>query len=93
MVGALKALGVKLEEKWDEGIMIVEGCGGRFPVEVRDSSTAAGQHACGVCVAHAVKCVDVYQYIGRVLAALVPSTQRQISTSLISWQCCSGHLM
>lgn len=35
MVGALKALGIKLEEKWEEGIMVVEGCGGRFPVEVR----------------------------------------------------------
>lgn len=33
MVGALKALGIKLEERWEEGIMVVEGCGGRFPVE------------------------------------------------------------
>jgi 3-phosphoshikimate 1-carboxyvinyltransferase len=34
MVGALKALGIKLEEKWEEGVMVVEGCGGRFPVQV-----------------------------------------------------------
>lgn len=33
MVGALKALGIKLEERWEEGVMIVEGCGGRFPAE------------------------------------------------------------
>lgn len=33
MVGALKALGVKLEERWEEGVMVVEGCGGRFPSE------------------------------------------------------------
>lgn len=30
MVGALKELGVKLEERWEEGIMVVHGCGGRF---------------------------------------------------------------
>lgn len=35
MVGALKALGVKLEERWEAGEMVVHGCGGRFPVEVR----------------------------------------------------------
>jgi 3-phosphoshikimate 1-carboxyvinyltransferase len=33
MVGALKALGIQLEERWDQGEMIVHGCGGRFPVE------------------------------------------------------------
>lgn len=33
MVGALKTLGIELEEKWDEGIMVVKGCGGRFKVE------------------------------------------------------------
>lgn len=31
MVGALKALGVKLEERWEVGEMVVHGCGGRFP--------------------------------------------------------------
>jgi 3-phosphoshikimate 1-carboxyvinyltransferase len=31
MVGALKALGIKLEERWAEGEMTVHGCGGRFP--------------------------------------------------------------
>jgi 3-phosphoshikimate 1-carboxyvinyltransferase len=35
MAGALKALGIKLEENWEEGVMVVHGCGGRFPVEVR----------------------------------------------------------
>ncbi|KAJ9525691.1 hypothetical protein QJQ45_003504 [Haematococcus lacustris] len=30
MVGALKALGVQLEERWDRGEMLVQGCGGRF---------------------------------------------------------------
>jgi 3-phosphoshikimate 1-carboxyvinyltransferase len=35
MAGALKALGIKLEENWEEGIMTVHGCGGRFPAEVR----------------------------------------------------------
>jgi hypothetical protein len=35
MAGALKALGVKLEENWEAGEMVVHGCGGRFPVEVR----------------------------------------------------------
>jgi hypothetical protein len=34
MAGALKALGIKLEENWEEGVMVVHGCGGRFPVEV-----------------------------------------------------------
>lgn len=33
MVGALKALGVKLEERWEQGEMVVHGCGGRFPSE------------------------------------------------------------
>lgn len=37
MVGALKDLGVQLEEKWDEGVMIVHGCGGRFPSQVGQS--------------------------------------------------------
>jgi len=31
MVGALKALGIKLEERWEVGEMTVHGCGGRFP--------------------------------------------------------------
>jgi hypothetical protein len=35
MAGALKALGVKLEENWEQGLMTVHGCGGRFPAEVR----------------------------------------------------------
>jgi hypothetical protein len=39
MVGALKALGVTLEERWEVGEMVVHGCGGRFPVEVRGSAT------------------------------------------------------
>jgi len=33
MVGALKVLGIQLEEKWEEGVMVVHGCGGRFKVE------------------------------------------------------------
>eukprot|EP00879_Flechtneria_rotunda_P026414 GHRR01028163.1.p1 GENE.GHRR01028163.1~~GHRR01028163.1.p1 ORF type:complete len:260 (+),score=87.16 GHRR01028163.1:78-857(+) len=33
MVGALKALGIQMEEKWEEGVMVVQGCGGKFPVE------------------------------------------------------------
>lgn len=36
MAGALKALGIKLEESWEEGVMVVHGCAGRFPVEVGD---------------------------------------------------------
>jgi 3-phosphoshikimate 1-carboxyvinyltransferase len=35
MVGALKALGIKLEERWEAGEMVVHGCGGRFPSQVR----------------------------------------------------------
>jgi 3-phosphoshikimate 1-carboxyvinyltransferase len=31
MVGALKVLGIKLEERWEKGEMVVTGCGGRFP--------------------------------------------------------------
>lgn len=34
MAGALKALGIKLEENWEEGVMVVHGCGGRFPADV-----------------------------------------------------------
>lgn len=34
MAGALKALGVELEERWEEGEMVVHGCGGRFPSQV-----------------------------------------------------------
>lgn len=30
MVGALKALNVQLEERWEVGEMVVHGCGGRF---------------------------------------------------------------
>uniref|UniRef100_A0A383V5Z1 3-phosphoshikimate 1-carboxyvinyltransferase n=1 Tax=Tetradesmus obliquus TaxID=3088 RepID=A0A383V5Z1_TETOB len=33
MAGALKALGIKLEENWEEGVMVVHGCGGRFPAD------------------------------------------------------------
>lgn len=33
MAGALKSLGIKLEERWEIGEMVVHGCGGRFPVE------------------------------------------------------------
>ena len=33
MVGALKALGIQLEERWERCEMVVHGCGGRFPVE------------------------------------------------------------
>lgn len=31
MAGALKVLGIKLEESWDTGEMVVHGCGGIFP--------------------------------------------------------------
>ena len=31
MAGALKVLGVTLEERWEMGEMVVHGCGGRFP--------------------------------------------------------------
>jgi 5-enolpyruvylshikimate-3-phosphate synthase len=31
MAGALKALGVELDERWELGEMTVKGCGGRFP--------------------------------------------------------------
>ena len=33
MVGALKDLGVELEEDWEALKLTVKGCGGRFPVE------------------------------------------------------------
>lgn len=33
MVGALKDLGIKLEEDWQNDKILVHGCGGRFPVE------------------------------------------------------------
>ena len=33
MVGALKDLGIKLEEDWRNDKILVHGCGGRFPVE------------------------------------------------------------
>lgn len=33
MVGALKALGVELEERWEQCEMVVHGCGGRFPAQ------------------------------------------------------------
>ena len=32
MVGALKDLGIKLEEDWQNDKILVHGCGGRFPV-------------------------------------------------------------
>ncbi|BDA45168.1 3-phosphoshikimate 1-carboxyvinyltransferase, chloroplastic [Coccomyxa sp. Obi] len=33
MVSALKALGIHLEERWEQSEMVVHGCNGRFPVE------------------------------------------------------------
>jgi len=33
MVGALKVLGIQLEENWEAGEMVVHGCGGAFPVQ------------------------------------------------------------
>ncbi len=33
MVGALKDLGIKLEEDWQNDKITVHGCAGRFPVE------------------------------------------------------------
>lgn len=33
MVQALKTLGIKLEEDWDNSRIVVHGCGGKFPVE------------------------------------------------------------
>jgi hypothetical protein len=36
MAGALKTLGVGLEEDWPGRRMTVQGCGGRFPVEGAD---------------------------------------------------------
>ena len=42
MVGALKVLGIQLEEKWEEGVMLVHGCGGRFKVEVRGQEREGG---------------------------------------------------
>lgn len=33
MVGALKDLGIKLEEDWQNDKILVHGCGGRFPVK------------------------------------------------------------
>lgn len=43
MVGALKALGIQLEERWEQGEMVVTGCGGRFPVEVRGGGSSNGR--------------------------------------------------
>ena len=40
MVGALKALGIQLEERWECCEMVVHGCGGRFPAEGGSSSLA-----------------------------------------------------
>ena len=31
MVGALKVLGVQLEEDWESSRLVVTGCAGRFP--------------------------------------------------------------
>ena len=36
MVGALKALGVQLEEDWEHDRLVVQGCGGRFPSQGGD---------------------------------------------------------
>ena len=33
MVGALKALGIELEERWEQCEMVVHGCGGKFPAQ------------------------------------------------------------
>lgn len=33
MVGALKVLGIQLEERWEKGEMVVTGCGGNFPTQ------------------------------------------------------------
>ncbi len=33
MVSALKALGIQLEERWEQAEMVVHGCGGTFPIE------------------------------------------------------------
>lgn len=33
MVGALKALGLELEERWEQCEMVVHGCAGRFPAQ------------------------------------------------------------
>ena len=33
MVGALKALGIELEERWEQCEMVVHGCAGRFPAQ------------------------------------------------------------
>lgn len=33
MVGALKALGIELEERWEQCEMVVHGCGGRLPAQ------------------------------------------------------------
>jgi 3-phosphoshikimate 1-carboxyvinyltransferase len=33
MVEALKALGVQLEERWEESEMVVHGCAGCFPAQ------------------------------------------------------------
>ena len=33
MVDALKALGVELEERWDQAEMVVHGCAGQFPAQ------------------------------------------------------------
>ena len=33
MVGALKALGIQLDERWEQQEATVTGCGGRFPVQ------------------------------------------------------------
>lgn len=33
MVDALKALGIDLEEDWENNRMVVKGCAGRFPAQ------------------------------------------------------------
>ena len=33
MVGALKQLGIRMEEDWESERLVVHGCGGRFPTE------------------------------------------------------------
>lgn len=52
MVGALKTLGIQLEERWEEGVMVVHGCGGRFPVEVGEPAVLASSYPTSIRVMH-----------------------------------------
>jgi 3-phosphoshikimate 1-carboxyvinyltransferase len=62
MAGALKALGIELEEKWDEGEMVVKGCGGRFKstgaeLSLGNAGTAMRPLTAAVAAAGRGKCV------------------------------------